>query len=70
MMNQDINKLDLESKLTQKLKDNNVNIINDLWKLKRIDLKRMGLNDADINQIMIKMQLQGIDLNKKIYKHR
>lgn len=70
MLNQDIIKLDLESKLIEKLKNNNVNVINDLWKLKRTDLKKMGLNDTDINQIMIKMQLQGIDLNKKVYKQR
>lgn len=70
MLNQDISRLDLESSLIVKLKDNNINTIHDLWRLKRTDLKKIGLNDNEINQIMIKLQLQGIDLNKKIYKHQ
>lgn len=70
MLNKDIIKLDLEAKLIEKLKNNSINTIQDLWKLKRNDLKKMGLNDNDINQIVIKMQLQGIDLNKKIYRVR
>lgn len=68
MLNQEIQKLDLENNLVKKLKDNHINIVHDLWKLKRVDLKKIGLNDNEINQIMIKMQLQGIDLNQKIYK--
>ena len=70
MLNQDIKRLDLDSDLIYKLKDNNINIVRDLWKLKRNDLKKIGLNDNEINQIMIKMQLQGIDLNQKVYKYQ
>lgn len=70
MLNQDIQKLDLDSKLIKKLKDNNIDIVRDLWKQKRTDLKKIGLSDNEINQVIIKMQLQGIDLNQKIYKHQ
>lgn len=68
MLNQDIKKLDLESSLIKRLKNNSINTVHDLWKLKRSDLKRIGLNDNEINQIIIKMQLKGLDLNQKIYK--
>lgn len=70
MLHQDIKKLDLDSSLFQKLKSNGINVVYDLWKLKRNDLKEIGLSDSEINRIMIKMQLQGLDLNKKIYKHQ
>lgn len=68
MLNQDIKKLGLDITIINKLRNDGINIISDLWKLKRTDLKKIGLNDNEINQIMIKMQLQGIDLNKKVYK--
>lgn len=31
------------------------------------DLKKMNFEDREIQQIIIKLQLVGIDLNKKIY---
>ena len=42
------------------------NIINDLWKLNRHELKQLGLTDQQINQIIIRLQLIGLDLNKKV----
>ena len=68
MLKQSIDRLGLETKLINRLRENNINIVRDLWNTKRNDLKKIGLNDNDINQIMIKMQLQGLDLNKKVYK--
>jgi len=52
----------------EKLNNNNIYTVNDLWKLKRKDLKGFDLNDNEIKQIIIKMQLHGIDLNRRIYK--
>ncbi len=46
---------------------NNINFIKDLWILKRKNLKDIGLNDTQINSIIIKLQLHGLDINKKIY---
>ena len=66
-MNQSIKELDLEYTTLNKLLSNNVNTVKDLWKLKRSDLKDFDLNNDEVNQIIIKMQLYGIDLNKKVY---
>ena len=66
-VNDNIDKLELSSKITNKLKENNINIINDLWILKRKQLKDLGFTDTEIKSIIISLQLQGIDLNKKIY---
>lgn len=46
---------------------NNISIIKDVWVLQRKDLIKMGFNSAQINQIIIKLQLIGLDLNKKKY---
>ena len=62
-----IEELDINSKLTEKLKGNNLMYVKDIWMLKRKDLKNIQLSDSEINQIIIKLQLHGCDLNKKIY---
>ena len=62
-----IEDLDINTKLLEKLKSNNLVYVKDIWILKRKDLKNIKLSDSEINQIIIKMQLHGYDLNKKIY---
>lgn len=62
-----INILDLDDDSLKILKEKNVNLIEDLWKLSKKDLKTYGINDKDIKYISIKLQLLGLDLNKKIY---
>ncbi|MBQ7105565.1 MAG: hypothetical protein IJN90_06890 [Bacilli bacterium] len=62
-----INKLGIDSSIVKVFNSNNVITINDLWKLKRKDLKDMNFTSEQINHIIIKMQLNGIDLNKKKY---
>ena len=52
--------------ITNKLKKNNIIFVKDLWYLKRKDLKSLNFTDTEINEIIIKMQLNGIDLNKYI----
>ena len=69
LLDQSITKLNLDPQLIEKLHTKKIRIISDVWKLKRKELKDLGLNDYEINQIMIKMQLQGIDLNHKIYRN-
>lgn len=66
-LNQNIKELDLESNILDKLSNHNINTVKDLWKLKRSQLKDFDLNNEEVNQIIIKMQLYGIDLNKKVY---
>ena len=62
-----IEELKLSDKVFKLLSDNNLNIVEDVWNLKRKELKELGLSDSEISQISIKMQLYGIDLGKKIY---
>lgn len=68
-MNIDINKsikiLELDSNIENKLLLNNIDTIEKLWKFNRIDLKKLNFLDSEINNIIIKLQLIGISLNKK-----
>ncbi len=64
---ENINKLKISPSIINKLKSNNLNKIDDLWSLKRKDLKESGFNDSEIKSIIISLQLEGLDLNKKIY---
>jgi len=64
---QPIESLEIKETIIEKLKLHNINFIKDIWYLKRKNLKDFNLNDNEINQIIIKLQLNGIDLNKKIY---
>lgn len=66
-LNNSIETLGLDNDITNILLKNNINTINDLWCLSRKELKKMMLSDNKINNITIKMQLLGIDLNKKVY---
>ena len=62
-----IKELDLDKKVLNTLISNDINLISDLWVLNRTKLKEMGLKDRDIKDIVIQLQLVGLDLNKKIY---
>lgn len=66
-LEKEIEELKLDKKVINILKENNINNIKDVWILKRKDLKQINLTDSDITQISIKLQLYGLDLNKKIY---
>ena len=59
--------LGIDNNIISKLKKNNIYKKKDLWNLKRKDLKELGLTDLEIKHITIKLQLNSIDLNKKIY---
>ena len=67
LLNRQIRFLGLTIQLENKLLDNNINLIYDLWILKRSNLKKF-LNDREISDIIIKLQLHGLDLNKKFCK--
>lgn len=59
--------LDLDKEIVKVLNNNNMNTVGDVWSSNRKSLKALGLRDAEIKQIIIKLQLLGLDLNKKIY---
>lgn len=59
--------LELDKETNNLLKKNNITKVEDIWVLNRKKLKEMGLNDSEIKQVVIKLQLLGLDLNKKMY---
>jgi hypothetical protein len=67
LLKMDIIELNLNDSILKKLKCKGILIVEDLWKLKRKDLKNLGFSDMEISQIIVKLQLNAIDLNKKIY---
>lgn len=67
MIMKSINNLSLSKEIVNKLKSNNLNYIEDVWILKRINLKNMEFNNDEIKEIIISLQLNGLDLNKKKY---
>ena len=62
-----IEELKLSDDVFKILKEKCLNIVEDIWNLKRKELRAFGLSDSEISQIAIKLQLYGIDLGKKIY---
>lgn len=66
-LKKDIKILDLDRECLTILKDKSINLIEDLWLLTKKELKILGISDKDIKYISIKLQLLGLDLNKKIY---
>lgn len=66
-LNNNLNDLGLEKEVINKLNNKDINTIKNLWGLKREELRAIDLTNEEINQITIKLQLFGIDLNKKVY---
>lgn len=67
ILEKSIEDLGVEAKILKILKENNIIKIEDLWKMKRKELRDLKLCDSEITKIAIKLQLYGLDLNKKIY---
>ncbi|MBE6152449.1 MAG: hypothetical protein E7165_03975 [Firmicutes bacterium] len=66
-LNQDIEILGLDISTLADLKNKNISLIKDLWVMNRRELKNIELTDCQINQIIIKLQLIGLDINKRSY---
>ena len=58
--------LDFEKVILDKLILNNIDSIGKLWQMNRKELKNIGFTYEEIKKIAIKLQLRGLDLNKKI----
>lgn len=65
MNNINLTDLDLDEKILKKLKDNNINSFEELWLQNKKTLKELNFSQLEINSIIIKLQLKGLDLNKK-----
>jgi DNA-directed RNA polymerase alpha subunit len=67
ILEKNIEELALDAKIMNVLKENAIITVEDLWTKKRKDLKALSLSDSEITGIAIKLQLYGLDLNKKVY---
>lgn len=61
-----MNDLNFQKNIIDKLKLNNITSIEKLWEMSRKDLKSIGFTYEEINDIAIKLQLNGLDLNKRV----
>ena len=68
VLDKDISSLNLSKKISEILKNDNINNINDLWIKNRKYLKDLGITDKEIKEITIKLELNGLDLNKRFNK--
>lgn len=59
--------LELSDDINKVLTKNNIKTVDDLWHQNRKDLKKIGLTDKDITAIIIKMELNALDLGGKRY---
>ena len=60
-----ISELSLKKEIIDKLNEKEVFLIKDLCSLRRRFLKEYGFSNNEINDIIITLQLVGLDLNKK-----
>ena len=67
VLNNNIDLLNLDKVLIEKLNNIDICKIEDLWKCNRTYLKDNQFSNNDISQIKIRLQLIGLDLNKKVY---
>lgn len=67
VLDKNVEILELNSRLLKCLKDNNINKVIDLWEKTRNDLKEINLSQEDMREVSVKLQLHGLDLNKKVY---
>lgn len=65
MNNLDLKSLNIEEKILKKLSKNNINSLEELWVQNKKSLKELDFSQDEINSIVIKLQLKGLDLNKK-----
>lgn len=68
IFNKNLDYLKLDKEITIILNNNNIITIKDLWNQNRNYLRKIGLLNNQIKDIIIKLELNGIDLNKKTYK--
>lgn len=66
-IDKDISILGLDDNIACLLTKNEIRTVNDLWLKTKKYLKNYGLKDKDIKCVSIKLQLIGLDLNKKMY---
>lgn len=63
---QSIYRLDLTDNIMEKLKENNITIIEELCKQTKTNLKKLDLTQQEVNDIERELQLLGLNLRSKI----
>lgn len=58
----DVTTLKINSKIANQLKQNNINNIYELCHYSRMELGELGITNTDINNIMVQLQLMGLNL--------
>lgn len=67
ILDNDVNELKLNSKICSKLIDNNIDTIGKLCNYTRSDLRNLDFVQSDIQSIVIKLQLNGLDIKGNEY---
>lgn len=67
ILENDVNELKLNSKIYSKLIDNNIDTIGKLCNYTRSDLRNLDFVQSDIQSIVIKLQLNGLDIKGNEY---
>ncbi len=67
-LKESVSTLKLSSDIIEKMVQNKIETIEDLWKKNRKELKQLGFTDSEIHKIVICLELYGIDLGKRIWK--
>ena len=65
VLKKNIKVLTIDKKVVDKLEEQEVNYVHELCLLNRKKLKEFGLKSSEINDIIVKLQLQGLDLGKR-----
>lgn len=63
-----VSTLKISPDILEKMVQNKIETIEDLWKKSRKELKQLGFTDGEIHKIVICLELYGIDLGKRIWK--
>lgn len=62
VLKNNINTLSINKKVIEVLNNNGIETVKDLCKCSRMDLADKGLENSEIKDIMITLQLKGLDL--------
>ncbi len=65
ILKKDLSVLDINNGIKDKLKENEINFVYELCALNRKKLKEYKFKPSEINDIIVKLQLEGLDLGKK-----
>ena len=65
ILKKDINYTNIDKNIILKLKQIDITYVYELCMQNRKSLKNAGFSSKEISDIIVKLQLQGLDLNKK-----